>query len=55
MRVCAQTTFIVIMEFCIFIYKVCDHLLTPIRIGRRISKGDTQGIRLNIQGNKQEY
>ena len=50
MRVCAQTTFIADLRNFI----KCDHLLTPIRKGRRISK-EIGGIRLNLQGNTQEY
>ena len=42
MRVCAQTTFIAELWNFLYIYKGCDHLLTPIRKGRRISKGDTR-------------
>ena len=44
MRVRAQTT-------CIADYSIRGATIRFVRI----SKGDTRGIRLNLQGNKQEY
>ena len=53
---CAQPTFIAdLYSLPILFYKGRDRWVTPFRIGRRISKRDTRGIRLNLQGNKQEY